>query len=154
MASASAERSDREYPSHPIAGVGVIVFRGAEVLLVRRGNEPRRGEWSIPGGAVEVGETAREAARREFREECGGEIRVGALVDVVDIFGRDEQGRVRYQYLVADFLAEWVGGVLHRGDDAMEARWFPPDELDRLALPSSTRAVIDKASALRRHQAE
>jgi len=141
--------SDREYPSRPIPGVGVLVFRGDDVLLIQRGREPRRGEWSVPGGAVEIGETVREAARREFREECGGDIRVGDLVDVVDIFGRDEEGRVKYHYVVADFLAEWIGGELNRGDDAMDARWFSADEIEKLDLPPWTRAVLDKARGMK-----
>src|SRR5581483_8377349 len=104
--------SAREYPEHPIPGVGVVAFREREVLLVKRGKEPRLGEWSIPGGAVETGETVRDAALREFREECGGEIQLHELVDVLDIMARDEAGRVKYHYVVVDFWAEWRGGEL------------------------------------------
>jgi len=141
--------SSREYPPHPVPGVGVIAFRDQSVLLIRRGKEPRRGEWSIPGGGVEVGEEVRAAALREFREECGGEIELRDLVDVVDIFSRDEDGRVRYHYVVADFWAEWRGGAAQAASDVLSVRWVPLAELDRYPIPPWTRAVIDKAAAMR-----
>ena len=144
--------SSREYPLFPIPGVGVICFDADAVLLIQRGKEPRRGEWSIPGGAVEVGETVREAALREFREECGGEIVLQQLVDVLDLISHDDQGRVRFHYTLIDFWAEWIGGELHAGDDVMDARWVAPGELDAFGLPASTRAVIDKAIGMRAKQ--
>ncbi len=137
--------SSREYPSFPIPGVGIVCFKDDAVLLVQRGKEPRRGEWSIPGGAVEVGETMREAARREVFEECGGEIELRELVDVVDLISRDEDGRVRFHYALIDFWAEWRGGELRAGDDVMDARWVAPSDLEAYGLPSWTRAVIEKA---------
>lgn len=141
--------SSREYPSFPIPGVGVICFKADTVLLIRRGKAPRLGEWSIPGGAVEVGETVRDAARREFGEECGGEIELRELVDVVDLVQRDEQGRVRFHYALIDFWAEWLAGELHPAGDVTDARWVAPAELGSYGLPSSTRAVIDQAIAQR-----
>lgn len=143
----------REYPSRPICGVGVIAFDGDALLLILRGKEPRLGEWSIPGGAVELGETARDAAVREFREETGGEIELGDLVDVVDIFDRQEDGRVRFHYVVIDFWAEWHGGKMTPSSDVTDARWVLPPDLDPLALPTWTRAVIDKAIHLRNQRA-
>lgn len=142
--------SSREYPAFPIPGVGVICFKNEAVLLVQRGKEPRRGEWSIPGGAVEVGETLRHAAQREFHEECGGEIELRDLVDAVDLISRDEQGRVRFHYALIDFWAEWRGGELRPSDDVLDARWVSPAELDTYNLPAWSRAVIDKAAALRK----
>lgn len=144
--------SSREYPTHPIPGVGIVAFKGEAVLLIRRGQAPRRGEWSIPGGAVELGERVREAALREFKEECGGEIELRELVDVVDILWRDEEGRIQYHYVVIDFWAEWRAGELEARGDAWEARWVLPEELDGYALPSWTRAVIEKAIILRKAQ--
>lgn len=141
--------SSREYPSFPIPGVGVVCFQNDAVLLIQRGKEPRRGEWSIPGGAVEVGERMRDAARREFREECGGEIELRDLVDVVDLISKDEQGRVRFHYALIDFWAEWVGGELRARDDVMDARWIAPSELEAYNLPSWTRGVIEKAVWMR-----
>src|ERR687885_1274167 len=107
----------REYPARPICGVGVVVFDCDRVLLIQRGAEPRRGEWSIPGGAVEIGETVREAAVREVAEECGIEVELRELVDVVDIIARDEDGRARYHYVVVDYWADWSNGALAAASD-------------------------------------
>ncbi len=143
---------NRAYPARPICGVGVIAFKDDWVLLVQRGNEPRRGEWSIPGGAVELGEPLREAAAREFAEECSGEIELQDLVDAVDIMTRDEAGRVKYHYIVVDFWAKWRGGTLRPASDVLAARWVKPIDLDVYGLPSWTRAAIDKAIAARAHR--
>ncbi len=139
----------RAYPARPICGVGVIAFKDESVLLVQRGNEPRRGEWSIPGGAVELGEPLREAAVREFAEECSGEIELQDLVDAVDIMTRDDAGRIKYHYVVVDFWAKWRGGTLRPASDVLAARWVKPIDLDVYGLPSWTRAAIDKAIAAR-----
>lgn len=141
--------SSREYPAFPIPGVGVVCFKEGQVLLVQRGKEPRRGEWSIPGGAVEVDETTREAAIREFTEECGGTIDLKELVEVLDLIARDDEGRVRFHYVLIDYWAEWAGGELRASDDAMDALWVEPQDLDAYGLPSWTRAVIDKAIGMR-----
>lgn len=142
--------NSREYPSRPICGVGVVAFRGDSMLLIRRGREPRRGEWSIPGGAVELGESVRAAAVREFREECGGEVELRDLVDVVDIFHRDDAGRLQYHYIVVDWWAEWRGGVLTPGEELMDARWVETTELDAYELRPWTREVLEKAAKMRR----
>lgn len=144
--------SSREYPTFPIPGVGVVCFQGESVLLVQRGKEPRRGEWSIPGGAMELHETTREAAIREFGEECGGSIELRDLIEVLDLIQRDESGQVKYHYVLIDYWAEWLGGELMASDDAMDARWVLPEELDSYGLPSWTREVIEKA--IRMRQAE
>ncbi|MCG3140325.1 MAG: hypothetical protein HDKAJFGB_01371 [Anaerolineae bacterium] len=143
---------NREYPSQPIPGVGVIAFDGEKFLLIRRGKPPRAGEWSIPGGAVELGETARAAAMREFTEECGGEIELRQVVDTVDLIFKDAAGKIKYHYVVIDFWAEWRGGALKAQTDALDARWVALAELDQYALPPITRAVIEKAAALRAAQ--
>lgn len=144
--------STREYPSFPIPGVGIVCFQNDAVLLIQRGKEPRRGEWSIPGGAVEVGETIRAAARREFAEECGGEIELRELIDVVDLISRDDAGRVRYHYALIDFWAEWRGGELRASDDVLDARWVALNDLDAYGLPAWTRAVIEKANRIRANE--
>lgn len=136
---------DRAYPSRPLCGVGVIALNGDEVVLIRRGKEPRLGEWSIPGGAVELGEEVREAALREFAEECSGTIKLRGLVDAVDIISKDPEGRISYQYVVVDFWADWVDGDLIAGSDVMDARWVKLDDLDVYSLAPWTRAVIEKA---------
>ncbi len=140
---------NRSYPARPICGVGVIAFKDDMVLLIQRGKEPRRGEWSIPGGAVELGEPLREAALREFAEECGGEIELRDLVEATDIITRDEAGRVKFHYVVVDFWAKWRGGILTPASDVSAARWVKPLDLDVYGLPPLTRGAIDKAIAAR-----
>jgi 8-oxo-dGTP diphosphatase len=140
---------DRAYPTRPICGVGVVAFRDDEIVLIRRGKEPGRGEWSIPGGAVELGEKVREAAVREFEEECGANITLRDVVDAVDIVSRDQDGKVSYHYVVVDYWAEWVSGILLAGSDVMDARWVKLGDLDGFQLPSWTRAVIEKAARAR-----
>ncbi len=139
----------REYPARPICGVGVVAFRDDRVLLIQRGKEPRRGEWSIPGGAVEIGESIREAAAREFREECGGDIELREVVEALDIISRDDDGRVKYHYIVIDFWAEWRGGEFAVNDEVVDARWANPKALEEFDLRPWTRQVIEKAVRMR-----
>lgn len=134
----------REYPERPIAGVGVIVRKGAAVLLIRRGKPPRMGEWGIPGGVVELGETWCDAAQREVREECGIEIRVERIADAVDLIVRDDTARVQYHYALVDFIASYVSGELRAASDVMEARWVALGELHHFPLPAQTRVVLGK----------
>ena len=135
----------RVYPSRPICAVGVVVRKDDSVLLIQRGNPPRRGAWSLPGGAVELGETLREAARREVREECGIEVALGALIDAIDLTQNDEAGDLQYHYVVIDFAATYQGGNLNAASDVLDARWVPPDNLDEYALPAETRQIIAQA---------
>ncbi|MFC4167070.1 NUDIX hydrolase [Teichococcus aestuarii] len=136
--------SSREYPDRPWVGIGVIAFRGEDVLLVRRSKPPRMGEWSIPGGAQHLGETAEAAARRELMEEAG--ITVGPLTVavVVDALNHDEAGRARFHYTIIDFAGQWTGGEPVAGDDVSEARFFPPEELAGLGLwEEAVRAIAE-----------
>ena len=133
----------------PVVGVGVVVLRGAEVLLVRRGAPPHRGRWSIPGGKQERGETVRDAARREIREETGVEIALVGLVDVVDGIRRDETGAAVSHYTLIDFAAEWVSGEGFVGDVAVEARCTPLDGLDYYRGWSEPRLLAAAAAAMR-----
>lgn len=135
----------REYPSAPLPSVGVVVCAEDRVLVVRRGQEPSLGKWSIPGGVVELGETVREAARREVLEECSLEIEVGDVVDVLDSIVRDEKGRVRYHYVLVDLLATCVSGELTVGSDIDDARWVTEEELVELDLTKSLLPVVRKA---------
>ena len=135
----------REYPARPICAVGVVVCKDNSVLLIQRGNPPRRGDWSLPGGAVELGETLREAARREVREECGIEVMVGELVDAVDLMQSDGTEKIQYHYVVIDFAAAFIGGPLSAASDVLDARWVAMRDLDAYELTAKTRQVIDQA---------
>jgi 8-oxo-dGTP diphosphatase len=139
----------RRYPSRPIVGVGVVVWHRDRVLLIRRSKPPRRGHWSLPGGAQQLGETVAEAARREVKEEVGLEVELGAIVATVDSIDRDQDRRVRYHYTLIDFVAEATNPVLCPGSDAADARWFEVSEIETLGLWSETVRVI-KAAGERR----
>lgn len=132
----------RTYPDRPLVGVGVVVWQGERVLLVRRAKPPRQGQWSLPGGAQELGETVAEAARREVREEAGIEVTLGEVIATIDMIQRDRDGRVRYHYTLIDFVACARDPTLHPGDDAAEARWFALAEIEALGLWSETLRVI------------
>lgn len=132
-------------PMTPVPAVGVVCLRGDEVLLIRRGTPPRMGEWSLPGGRIEPGERAIDAALRELREETGVEARILGLVDVVDgIFA--EAGR---HYVLIDYVAEWVSGEPVAGDDAADAVFMPVETAMAAVAWSETRRVIAQAVAFR-----
>ncbi|HEU4981467.1 MAG TPA: NUDIX hydrolase [Acidobacteriaceae bacterium] len=135
--------TSREYPERPWVGVGALIFREGRVLLVRRGHAPSLGEWSIPGGALELGETLAEGVKREVREETGLEVEPVATVDVVDRIARDETGRVQFHYVLVDFLCRVTGGSEAFADDAVGLRWAAMDDLEEAA--PFTREVIAKA---------
>ena len=139
----------RDYPSRPVVGVGVVVWRGDRILLIKRGKPPRQGQWSLPGGAQKLGETLAETARREVREETGIEIDLGDIIATLDLIDRDEAGHVRHHYTLVDFVAEGQETTLQAGDDAADARWFSREEVDQLGLWSETFRVIDLAAGKR-----
>ena len=134
----------REYPERPIVGVGAVVIDDGRVLLVRRGHEPLKGEWSVPGGAVEIGETLEIATAREIREETGLEIEVGPMIDVLDRIRFDADGRVLYHYVLIDYLCRPTGGTLCCATDAADAMWAAIDDLARFALAEPTLRMIRK----------
>ena len=129
--------------------MGAVVLDGDRVVLVQRGREPQKGLWSIPGGALRVGETLEEGTRREVREETGLEVSVVERVEIVDRIVRDSQGRVEYHYVLVGFLCRFEGGELKPADDADAARWIDRDALDDLSMTPGTPAVIEKAFRLR-----
>ena len=129
-------------PDRPAIGVGVVVWKDGKVLLIRRGKSPMRGRWSLPGGRQELGETVREAAVREVREETGVEIRLGALLDVVDTIRRDDSGAVTLQYTLVDFDADWIAGAPQAASDAECAEWADPDDLAPYGLWSETLRIV------------
>jgi 8-oxo-dGTP diphosphatase len=139
----------REYPEAPILGVGAVVIDGGRVLLVRRGQEPLKGQWSLPGGALELGETLQGGVVREVLEETGLEVRAGGIVEILDRITPDEtSGRIRYHYVLIDFICHVTGGTLLGGSDADEACWANRNELSRYELAPVTLKVIEKAFAL------
>jgi 8-oxo-dGTP diphosphatase len=139
----------REYPARPVVGVGTVVWHGERVLLVQRGRPPRLGQWSLPGGAQQLGESLADAARREVLEETGITVDLGDVIATVDSIERDAEGRVRYHYTLVDFAAEAQTVVLAPGDDAADARWFEPHEIEGLGLWSETLRIIELARARR-----
>ncbi|HUB11470.1 MAG TPA: NUDIX hydrolase [Acetobacteraceae bacterium] len=140
--------SDREYPTRPIVGIGVIVLKDDTVLLVRRGKPPNIGSWTLPGGAQEVGETAEQAARRELLEETG--VTVGPLVFAahVDNIRRDRDGRVQFHYTILDFAANWAAGEPMAASDVSEAVWAPLSGLEAYKLWTEAYRVIAIAREL------
>jgi 8-oxo-dGTP diphosphatase len=141
----------REYPDNPLVGVGAVVVDGHgrknRVLLIRRGTAPLLGEWSLPGGVLECGETLREAVAREAREETGLLIEAAEMLGVYERIIRDDEKRVRYHYVLLDFLCHPVGGDLKAGSDAADARWFTREELPALKLAYDANDVVLKGLA-------
>jgi 8-oxo-dGTP diphosphatase len=133
---------NREYPDSPLVGVGAIIIDEGRVLLVKRGHPPLAGEWSIPGGVLELGETLREAAVREAREETCLTVETAELLGVYDRVLRDNEGRTLYHFVLIDFLCWPVAGDAEAADDANEVRWFTPDEIADLGLAEDTAQVI------------
>ena len=126
-------------------GVGAVIFRGEEVLLVRRGQEPAKGSWSLPGGVVEVGETLEAAILREVEEETGLTVKVLGITAVLERIYRDEVDKVPYHYVLVDFACEYVAGKVTPASDAIAARFVSLECLKDLPLPSFTAQVIQRA---------
>jgi 8-oxo-dGTP diphosphatase len=133
----------REYPEQPIVGVGAVIFHEGRVLLIQRGQAPMQGEWSLPGGALEIGETLEEGVKREVLEETSLVVEPVAMVEVFDRIARDDGGRVQFHYVLVDYLCRVAGGQAACGSDAVDLRWAARDELDVIA--PFTRDVILKA---------
>jgi 8-oxo-dGTP diphosphatase len=132
----------REYPNRPLVGVGAIIVDSRRVALVKRGKAPLLGEWSIPGGMLELGETLRQGAEREAVEETGLVVRATELLGVFDRVVLDDEKRCQYHYVLIDFLCEPISGDLHAAGDASDARWFTMEEVSKIPLPQDTANVI------------
>jgi len=129
-------------PCLPRVGVGAVVFRDGEVLLVRRGHPPRAGQWAIPGGKIRPGETLQAAAEREIREETGIRIRAGEPVHAFDLIEREADGTLRWHYVIVDLMGEYLEGEPHAADDASAAGWFGAEALQSLALNPDSRELL------------
>lgn len=138
----------RQYPDRPFVGVGAVIVDGDRVVLVRRGSEPLAGQWSLPGGAVETGETLEGCVAREMVEETGLHVEVGPVVEVFDRITRDEEGRVQYHYVLVDYLCWPAGGTLQAGSDVDAAVWATISALGEYHLAAKATAVIQRAIAL------
>lgn len=134
--------TERRYPDRPIVAVGTIVVHDGRVLLARRGKEPAVGRWSVPGGAVHLGEELRAAARREIREECGIEVELTDVIEVIERVTRDAEDRIQYHYVIVDYLAKWAGGEPTPSPEALEVRWVPPEDFPRYEMTRGSAEVI------------
>lgn len=135
----------REYPEQPLVGVGAVIVHQGRVALIKRGHAPLLGEWSIPGGMLELGETVRQGAEREALEETSLRVKATELLGVFDRVVPDESKRTAYHFVLIDFLGEVVSGELNASGDAADARWFAPEEVSALPLPQDTAEVIHLA---------
>lgn len=127
--------------------VGAVVVKDGRVLLARRGKEPSYGLWSVPGGAVRVGEGLKTAALRELWEECGVQVDIGDVTEIVERMVRDGEGRVQYHYIIVDYLARWVSGELAPSSEVLEARWVLPEEFPRYQMTAGTAEVVNRMLA-------
>ena len=134
----------KEYPEHPMVGVGAIIVQDGKILIVRRGSEPGKGKWSVPGGLVELGETVEQAVVREVREECGLDVEVDRLIDIVDSMTFDKNGRLKYHFIILDFFVKIKGGKLRPGDDAKEALWVPLEEVENYDLTKTFKEFLKR----------
>ena len=137
----------RPYPDRPVVGVGAVVLDGDRVLLVKRGQAPLKGHWSLPGGAVEIGETLEQAIAREVLEETGITLEVGPIVEVLARLSRDVEGRVEHHFVLIDFVARPLGGELEGASDADDAAWVPMADLVAYEVAAITIGVIRKAAS-------
>ena len=137
----------REHPKQPLIGVGALIVENGKVVLIKRGKAPLLGEWSIPGGMLELGETLRQGAEREALEETGLVVRATELLGVFDRVVPDSEGKIIYHYVLIDFLCQRISGELLAGADAADAQWFTPEEVAKLPMAEDTAGVIRAAMA-------
>ena len=139
----------REYPDRPVVGVGAVVIRNGKVLLIKRGVSPSRGLWAVPGGSLELGETLQQGAEREILEETGITIRAREPIYAFDFFERDPDGRIRFHFAIVDLAADYIRGDVKGADDALEARWLAPGDLDRLPVSKNTLKLLQAAGFIK-----
>ena len=140
----------RKYPDRPYVGVGAVIVQDGEVLIVKRKYDPLAGQWSLPGGGVELGETLEASIVREMLEETGLRIEVGPVIEVFDRITRDDKGDVQYHFVLVDYLCWPVGGELQAGSDVADARFIDPAQLPDYKLTVKANEVIARALDLDR----
>jgi len=138
----------RKYPDRPYVGVGAVIVQDGQVLIVKRKYDPLAGQWSLPGGGVELGETLEDSVAREMLEETGLEVAVGPVIEVFDRITRDERGEVRYHFVLVDYLCWPVGGELQASSDVADARFVDPADLAQYNLTVKATEVIARALEL------
>ena len=136
---------DRRYPKRPFVGVGALIFHRGRILMAQRGKEPLKGWWSLPGGALEVGESLDFAVRREVREETGLEIEPLRVFEIFERIIRDAEGAAEYHYVLIDYICRVTGGTLRAGDDVCRVEWVKAEGLGNLQITEGTLGVIEKA---------
>jgi len=141
---------DRRYPKRPLVGVGAIMLRRDRILMAQRGKEPLKGWWSLPGGAVEIGESLKDAVCREVREETGLEIEPLGVLEIFERIMHDDAGAAEYHYVLIDYVCRVKGGKLFPGDDVCAVDWVKRADLDKLQITEGTLGVIEKAFRNRR----
>ena len=134
----------RAYPRQPLVGVGALIICKGKILLERRRNEPGRGQWSIPGGLVELGESIEQTVIREVKEETGLEVENPEHIDIVDNIDLDENGKIRYHFIIVDYLVKLKGGSLKAGSDAAELRWVSFEDVGKYDLTPTFRAFFQR----------
>jgi 8-oxo-dGTP diphosphatase len=149
----------REYPERPVVGIGGVVIEDGRALLIRRGSEPLRGHWSIPGGTLEIGETLQQGVARELKEETGLDVRVLDVIEVFDrIYPAEAQdtaipgGRPRFHYVIVDYLCERISGEAQAGSDVTDVAYAREDELDQFHLTETATRVLRQAFAMDRER--
>lgn len=146
----NAPDDDRRYPKRPMIGVGALIFKRDRILMAQRGKEPLKGWWSLPGGALEVGESLADGIRREVREETGLEIRPLGVLEIFERIMRDASGAPEYHYVLIDYVCRIVGGELCAGDDVCAVEWVRQPDLAALPITEGTLGVIEKGFRERR----
>jgi ADP-ribose pyrophosphatase len=132
------------YPQKPEVAVGAVVIHEGKVLLVKRKRPPAKGLWAIPGGRIKLGETLKQAAERELFEETGIIIDAKQPIYTFDSINKNDAGKIKFHYVIVDLCAEYKGGELKAGDDAVEARWVSSSELDKIEINPSTKFLLEK----------
>ena len=134
----------RWYPEYPRVGVGVVVIRDGRILMVKRAKEPNKGKWSIPGGGLELGESLYEAARREVFEECSIHVEIERVIDTTERIIKDEDGRIKYHFVLVDMLGRYISGEAKAQSDAQDCRWVAIKEIDGLDITTILRAMLKR----------